>query len=395
MRQLKPTLFNFQLQNFSFIKPNTLLIFLSSFTSLLAQQNEDLGHTYHDDSNLAAVLVNHNAHGNLQMDGTIGSDYVIKPMPSNVELSAAHLDELSARDDDEMFLDEDEFASAPSHQTTNTKPTNKSSSNTGSNTSSNNNSNNNKSKPSTISQTGSRTIDANATDLTDGARQPYSSSHVPKLHKLADDAEEDERQALKLKKLKKLERRKQAERGAHIVYKKWKAPKESHSDFIELEPGSHGFHGHFVPNSNWTLLHQFPKPLNDRHPSNSNNNSNQGVQFDENLYDELELAHSFDSQRYSAPPSTGHRRSKRQAPDTVWPEVLLVVDYDSYLLHGANSRDVKRYFISFWNGVDLRYKLLSHPTIRISLAGMIVAKVRLFLLFNKITKLSLLFFPSF
>lgn len=59
----------------------------------------------------------------------------------------------------------------------------------------------------------------------------------------------------------------------------------------------------------------------------------------------------------------------------MWPEVLLVVDYDSFILHGATSRDVKRYFISFWNGVDLRYKLLTHPQIRVSLAGMIVAKV--------------------
>lgn len=76
--------------------------------------------------------------------------------------------------------------------------------------------------------------------------------------------------------------------------------------------------------------------------------------------------------------SSSSRRSarrKRQAPSTVWPEVLLVVDYDSFMLHGATSRDVKRYFISFWNGVDLRYKLLSHPQIRVSLAGMIVAKV--------------------
>ena len=78
-------------------------------------------------------------------------------------------------------------------------------------------------------------------------------------------------------------------------------------------------------------------------------------------------------------PALGNHRSsrtKRQAPQTVWPEVLLVVDYDSYVLHGGTSRDVKRYFISFWNGVDLRYKLLGHPQIRVSLAGMIVAKVK-------------------
>ena len=78
-----------------------------------------------------------------------------------------------------------------------------------------------------------------------------------------------------------------------------------------------------------------------------------------------------------APGPRGHQvRRKRQAPDTVWPEVLLVVDYDSFLLHGGDSRDVKRYFVSFWNGVDLRYKLLVQPHIRISLAGMIVAKDR-------------------
>lgn len=73
---------------------------------------------------------------------------------------------------------------------------------------------------------------------------------------------------------------------------------------------------------------------------------------------------------------TNHRRSKRQAPDTVWPEVLLVVDYDTFILHNGNSHDIKKYFVSFWNGVDLRYKLLTHPVIKISLAGMIVAKDR-------------------
>lgn len=98
--------------------------------------------------------------------------------------------------------------------------------------------------------------------------------------------------------------------------------------------------------------------------------------------------YNIDRHRYKRQAATAHHRMgvrsssssqvrrKRQAPDTVWPEVLLVVDYDSFLLHGGDSRDVKRYFVSFWNGVDLRYKLLYHPKIRISLAGMIVAKDR-------------------
>uniref|UniRef100_T1JDM1 Peptidase M12B domain-containing protein n=1 Tax=Strigamia maritima TaxID=126957 RepID=T1JDM1_STRMM len=75
----------------------------------------------------------------------------------------------------------------------------------------------------------------------------------------------------------------------------------------------------------------------------------------------------------TAKPST---RSKREAPDTIWPEVLVIADYDTYNMHGANSINIKRYFVSFWNGVDLRYKLLTGPRVRISLAGIIISKGR-------------------
>lgn len=139
-------------------------------------------------------------------------------------------------------------------------------------------------------------------------------------------------------------------RSAHFVYKRKVHDETPHSDFMELEPGQYadrkadlGLSPQSAAAFNWTM------PDSDA---------------------------SASSAHYSNSSGQGHSRSKRQSPDTVWPEVLLVVDYDSYLLHGANSRDVKRYFISFWNGVDLRYKLLSHPRIRVSLAGMIVAKVR-------------------
>ena len=144
--------------------------------------------------------------------------------------------------------------------------------------------------------------------------------HIPKLTSLSDAGKD------------KLYRK-----HAHFVFKKKIHSNEGpHGDFAALEPGHLPS---FFNNSTWKL-----------HDSSSNSSSS---------------THG------------SHRRSKRQSPDTVWPEVLLVVDYDSYLLHGGNSRDVKRYFISFWNGVDLRYKLLSHPRIRVSLAGMIVAKVNL------------------
>lgn len=80
-------------------------------------------------------------------------------------------------------------------------------------------------------------------------------------------------------------------------------------------------------------------------------------------------------------------RSKRQAPyyktsraldTTIYPEILVIVDYDGYRLHGGDNVQVKRYFVSFWNGVDLRYRLLKGPRIRISIAGIIISRVSTF-----------------
>ncbi|RWS29889.1 disintegrin and metalloproteinase with thrombospondin motifs 1-like protein [Leptotrombidium deliense] len=218
------------------------------------KQNEEIGQTYHDETRMAAVLINHSPLGNLQMDGTIGNDLVIKPMPTSVGSERY-------RDDDELFLDDDERIE--------------------------------------MSKKSFRKKPKNGTKL---------NSTKTKLKKL--------RKNKSLSELK----------NAHIVYKKRPSDKHS-SDYLELEAG------------------------------NAKRFASRGTNRTQNSAKRL-------------------NRNKRQAPDQIWPEVLLVVDYDSFLLHGANSRDVKRYFISFWNGVDLRYKLLSNPSIRVSLAGMIVAKDR-------------------
>ena len=44
-------------------------------------------------------------------------------------------------------------------------------------------------------------------------------------------------------------------------------------------------------------------------------------------------------------------------------------------LHGEDNVAIKRYVISFWNGVDLRYKLLQGPSVKISIAGIIISRV--------------------
>ncbi|KAG5683507.1 hypothetical protein PVAND_012781 [Polypedilum vanderplanki] len=69
-------------------------------------------------------------------------------------------------------------------------------------------------------------------------------------------------------------------------------------------------------------------------------------------------------------------RSKRAIPHIIYPEILVIVDYDGYRLHGGDNVQIKRYFVSFWNGVDLRYRLLKGPKIRISIAGIIISRGR-------------------
>lgn len=71
------------------------------------------------------------------------------------------------------------------------------------------------------------------------------------------------------------------------------------------------------------------------------------------------------------------KRLKRGIPHIIYPEILVIVDYDGYRLHGGDNVQVKRYFVSFWNGVDLRYRLLKGPRIRISIAGIIISRVNI------------------
>lgn len=80
------------------------------------------------------------------------------------------------------------------------------------------------------------------------------------------------------------------------------------------------------------------------------------------------------SKRYKRSTSSKTRKT-REAPYNIYPEILVIVDYDGYRLHGGDNLQIKRYFVSFWNGVDLRYKLLKGPKIRISIAGIIISRV--------------------
>ncbi|KAH8318301.1 hypothetical protein KR074_002051 [Drosophila pseudoananassae] len=147
------------------------------------------------------------------------------------------------------------------------------------------------------------------------------------------------------------------EESHHIIYKREASAAEDQlSDFAFMEPDD--------------LLASEKLERLQRRQRRSRRSTPNSPDF-EDLNDEDEGALDAELQ-----PSESRTRSRRQAPYIIYPEVLVIVDYDGYRLHGGDNLQVKRYFISFWNGVDLRYRLLKGPRIRISIAGIIISRGR-------------------
>ncbi|KAL0277732.1 UNVERIFIED_CONTAM: hypothetical protein PYX00_004918 [Menopon gallinae] len=212
------------------------------YRELPQEKEEDIGELYQDEKNQAALLVHSDKDGRLLVEGTIGHDLVVKPVPSSVR-------HLVTPPDDELFLD------------------------------------------------------ANDEDIQNDVTMDTG--------KKIKDAE---------KRRRKRRRRRDAgeEYHHHIIYKRAGVSAEDYySDYAFMEPDS----------------------LKKRH------RTRRGI-------------------------------SKREAPYVIFPEILVIVDYDGYRLHGGDNVQIKRYFVSFWNGVDLRYKLLKGPKIRISIAGIIISRGR-------------------
>ncbi|XP_054090940.1 uncharacterized protein LOC105218881 isoform X2 [Zeugodacus cucurbitae] len=137
----------------------------------------------------------------------------------------------------------------------------------------------------------------------------------------------------------------------HVVYKREAQPLEHLSDFAFMEPDD------LATSEKLERLQQHRQ----RRAAPADDDDEAAL---EEVDGELDSAEA----RFS--------RNRRQLPYIIYPEVLVIIDYDGYRLHGGDNAQVKRYFVSFWNGVDLRYRLLKGPRIRISIAGIIISRGR-------------------
>lgn len=67
------------------------------------------------------------------------------------------------------------------------------------------------------------------------------------------------------------------------------------------------------------------------------------------------------------------RRAKRAIPKVLYPQILVVLDNDYFVKLGNNIIGMMPYLLSFWNGVDLMYRSIENPKIRLNIAAIVYA----------------------
>lgn len=70
--------------------------------------------------------------------------------------------------------------------------------------------------------------------------------------------------------------------------------------------------------------------------------------------------------------------SFRENESTIFIIMYLLVYFKfcfQFRMLGKNIDQAKRYIVAFWNGVDLRYRALTKPKVRLNIAGIIVGMV--------------------
>ncbi|XP_065167570.1 A disintegrin and metalloproteinase with thrombospondin motifs like isoform X3 [Atheta coriaria] len=256
------------------VEPNATSQHGVEYVEMPQHSHEDVGEIYQDQENQAAILLrNDQLLGHLLLEGSIGEDLVIKPLPArlhplvNQQTVTKRKNLPNPADDDEMFLDDDGELSA----------------------------------------------------------EVAIDTGLP-IHRKTDNIDE-------------------------IEIDDAKASKSQNDDAYELQPSTH----HIV----------FKRKDNQ-----------DDTESDYALMEPDHLAKRYRRSTLLQNATSSHSRNKREAPYTIYPEILVIVDYDGYRLHGGDNLQIKRYFVSFWNGVDLRYKLLKGPKIRISIAGIIISRGR-------------------
>ncbi|CAD6216393.1 GSCOCG00004550001-RA-CDS [Cotesia congregata] len=67
-------------------------------------------------------------------------------------------------------------------------------------------------------------------------------------------------------------------------------------------------------------------------------------------------------------------RPAGMAQEIIYPEVLVIVDYSLIRKFNGKAKEALLYILSFWNGVDMRYRSIEHPRVRLNIAGIVFSQ---------------------
>ncbi|XP_057327760.1 A disintegrin and metalloproteinase with thrombospondin motifs like [Microplitis mediator] len=70
------------------------------------------------------------------------------------------------------------------------------------------------------------------------------------------------------------------------------------------------------------------------------------------------------------------QKTDRAFPPIIYPEILVIVDYSLYKKLDGNLWKIVPYLLAFWNGVDMRFRSLNNPRVRLNIAKILIAEDR-------------------
>ncbi|XP_051168873.1 venom metalloproteinase 2-like [Leptopilina boulardi] len=83
-------------------------------------------------------------------------------------------------------------------------------------------------------------------------------------------------------------------------------------------------------------------------------------------------------------PDLCNKTSELAPPETVYPEILVIMDYALYSHYKGNLQEALSYIITFWNAVDLKFRDLREPAVKLNIAGIIIEEEEAALLHHSV-----------
>ena len=85
---------------------------------------------------------------------------------------------------------------------------------------------------------------------------------------------------------------------------------------------------------------------------------------------------SADYQQVDADYSIPRRGKSLSDRRKVYPEILVVMDYQLFKIFGFSVSKARKYIVSYFNAVNLRYKMFTQPRIELNIAGIVLSQTK-------------------